>query len=286
MRLAKNPNGSVEFLSSNSEQTSPLPPPKSSSSVNSSTGLNTPSKVPAGISEILESLKYIPVKTADTFGNILFNGFDFTISREDRKEKVPVTLADFLPSNWTKEQKGNDSPRYRNLRTGNAYGFAVPEECKGQISAENYLRYKSVLLLPGTLVQAIGLMLNVANRVTKIMLLMYFFTPAPRENPYSFKERGTEMIADIIRVVATPLFLVGLTFFAFYGMIYPKNGAEGYASCERLAYSGGYRIPIEAYWYGATTEEKLQARLLAPCLQPDPKAHFLSNGNPWDVTKT
>jgi hypothetical protein len=78
------------------------------------------------------------------------------------------------------------------------------------------------------------------------------------DRQYSFQERLKDAGKDLLRVVTTPIALVGLELAAIYGIFNPYDGRKLYASIERAQY-GNF--------------------ILAPCFQPDPRYHALG-GDP------
>ncbi|NGX42301.1 MAG: hypothetical protein K940chlam7_00579 [Chlamydiae bacterium] len=166
---------------------------------------------------------------------------------------LSVTLKDFQPYNsWKVEGNGKkyEGGKPANLideTTGRKYG----NESKGCV------RFKCALLTLGTpLVHAIAAPLNVAYRILKLISFFHFWKP--QEGNYSFKARALDAAADLLRVVGTPIALLGLELSAVFGIFTPYDGRKLYASFERAFYNHF---------------------ILAPCFQPDPKTHLLG-GDP------
>ena len=142
------------------------------------------------------------------------------------------------------------------------------------------VRLKCLTLFAASwIVQPIGLTLNILNRIAKIVTFAHLWNPS--EEKYSFKARLGEWGKDILLVVSTPLILVGLLFSALYGAtVSPYDGRKLFGTFERIAYSGGYQF--FGIGYG---EKNPHNYLLAPCFQPDPKAHLgggnLGESNVW-----
>lgn len=73
------------------------------------------------------------------------------------------------------------------------------------------------------------------------------------EKEYNLKGRIISAGGDLLRIVATPISLIGLELSAIYGIFNPFDGRKLYASFERATYG---------------------KHILAPCFQPDPEKHL------------
>lgn len=189
------------------------------------------------------------------FGNTLFNGFGFNISERDKCYRVGTSLIHFKPINqWSLEEYD-----IVDKSTGDKY-------CH---DSKRTVRLKCAALFAASwIVQPIGLSLNLLNKVGKIVSFAYLWYPS--QEKYSFKARVGELGKDLFVVASTPLILVGMLFSSLYGAtLSPYDGRKLYGSFERLAYSGGYQI--FGMGYGG---KDLHNFLLAPCFQPEPKAHL------------
>lgn len=197
------------------------------------------------------------------FGNVLFNDFEFNIKQEDRINKFSITLKHFCPINsW---EKSEDQYYLIDKSTQEKYSFDSPST----------VREKCALAFVVTpLVHTIGLILNLANRITKLILLAHLWCPSP--NTYNINERLSEAGKDIARVATTPLILIGLLFASAYGATCrPYDGQKLYATLERFAYQGAYHRFI------LRNKEDLQNGLVGLCFQPEPRIH-LFGGNMGD----
>jgi hypothetical protein len=179
-----------------------------------------------------------------TFANPLLNGFESDLSPTDRKI---VTIAHFCPFNkW-----GIENPfGVEDFTTGDAY------------NPDGQVRMKCMALMLGTLtLQPIALFLNVINRTIKVVTFAQLWHSTSEQ--VTFKARVKEWAMDVLRIVTTPLVLIGLFFSALYGAtISPNNGRKLYASFERFAYSGGYmRFP-------PSNSRRPHNYFMAPCFQP------------------
>jgi hypothetical protein len=67
----------------------------------------------------------------------------------------------------------------------------------------------------------------VAYRILKLVTLSHFWMP--QEGTYSFKARLKDAGIDLLRIVATPVALVGLELAAIYGTFNPYDGRKLYA---------------------------------------------------------
>ena len=168
---------------------------------------------------------------------------------------MDVKLKDFqLVNQWKLDEKGPEwsddpSPRYLiDETTGRKY-WNESEKC---------VRIKCLLLTLGTpFVHPITSIINVGMRVLKLVTFSHFWI-GKREWGYDFKARLLDAGKDLLRIVATPIALVGLELAAVYGLARPYDGRKLYATIERAMY-GRF--------------------ILAPCFQPRPKYHFFG-GNP------
>lgn len=201
--------------------------------------------------------------------NVLFNGFQLDISEKDKKTArfVATNLAHFDLSNQWKPT--TFSRWIQDSITGDLY---LNEEA-------SLIQKKCAAVFFGTLIlHSVGLVLNAINRILKWITLAHFWVPSP-DNKYHFTARIKESVADLLRVVFTPLIFVGLLLFSLYGASYPNDGRKGYASLARIAYKGGYKIfrifPNDLFMY----------YLIAPCFQPEAAGHAfggsLRQKNQW-----
>lgn len=190
------------------------------------------------------------------FGNVLFNGFEFEIKEEDKRQKIPVTIKHFFPfSSWTED---TNSYRLIDKETHDKYDNDSCSTIRAKCAAT---------FIATPIAQSIGLLLNLANRIGKLILLAHLWVPSSQ--PYNFKDRINEMRKDFFRIISTPLILIGLLFAAAYGAtISPYNGRKLYATLERSAYAGSY------HRFVLRNKEDLQTALVGLCFQPEPKAHL------------
>ena len=96
------------------------------------------------------------------------------------------------------------------------------------------------------------------NYILKLVTLSHFWVKKEGEENYSFTARLKDAEVDLLRIVTTPLTIVGLELSAIFGLLTPRNGRKLYASFERAQY-GNF--------------------ILAPCFQPSPQQHALG-GDP------
>lgn len=209
------------------------------------------------------------------YGNILFNGFATQIKEEDQKDKTPVTLAHFLPF-WKLEDPGSSE------KNGH-----IIDKCTGDYyfdETSSTIRKKCAALFFATFVfQIPGLLFNMINRVAKLISLSHFWHATPTE--VFFSARLAEARGDVLRVVASPLLLLGMLFSSSLGStLAPLTGRKLYATCERAAYAGGYE-PYENFGTARPDGEgktgAIASFFLAPCFQPKPRGH-LFGGTPGD----
>jgi hypothetical protein len=188
-------------------------------------------------------------------GNTLLNGFRSDLSKKDRVKLIGIKCAHFNPySKWkvkrwsivdqtTGEKYNNDSKTVIRRKSAAVFGVVIA-------------------------VQPIALLLNVINRIGKILTFAHFWNPSKEK--YSFSARLTEWAMDILRVVLTPIIYLGMLFGALLGATCsPHNGRKIYATWERFTFSGGYQF------FRIDPSQKLpHSWLIAPCFQPEPKVHL------------
>ena len=169
---------------------------------------------------------------------------------------VSITRGDFniFDTTWKELKNGekwpNGAPKYLvdmstgDMKTGRKYW----NESKDLVS------FKCLLLILGTpIYHFMASLLNVAYRIVKLVSFFHFWVDKEGEKSYSLKERFKDAGQDLLRIVVTPIAIIGLEFTAIYGVFSPYNGRKLYASIERAQY--------ERY-------------IVAPCFQPDPNSHL------------
>lgn len=199
------------------------------------------------------------------YKGVLTNGFD-------ESRNYPVRLAHFNPfSSFYINPEPGFNPRYSfDASTGDPYWNDNP----------HVTRLKCLALIVATpIVHAIGLVLNLANRIAKVITGAHFWRPLEerREDRYVLQERRYREIViredlsarrwtfgkDILRAGLTPALFIGLELSAIYGLLMPNQGRKLYATLERFAYGGHF---------------------LAPCFQPRPVRHLFGGAagpNNW-----
>lgn len=125
------------------------------------------------------------------------------------------------------------------------------------------LRYKCCCLVVMTpIVKTLDSIGSIAYRIRRLVLCTHFRLEE-KEREYSIIDGFTDAAIDILKIIATPLFLIAMEFAAIYGILSPRNGAKLYATLERVTY--GYAN------YN-----------LAPCFQPIPQNWVL----PLEIRQT
>lgn len=74
------------------------------------------------------------------------------------------------------------------------------------------------------------------------MTLSHFWIKREGEEKYNFKARLIEAGKDLLRIVASPIAIIGLELAAIYGLMRPYDGRKLYATFERAIY-GNALIP-------------------------------------------
>ncbi len=114
-------------------------------------------------------------------------------------------------------------------------------------------RLKHLALIVGTpIIQSIGALLNLANRIAKVITCLHFWHPSLAGK--SLSQRAWSCSKDSLRIAFTPIILVGLELSALYGLLLPNQGKKLYATFERCLYGRA---------------------VLAPCFQPSASEHLL-----------
>ncbi len=176
-----------------------------------------------------------------------------SIQHEDPK-RSQVTLYDFHPfSEWELDYeggrwKGTTIPAYIiDQHTKRAYWHEPPD----------IIRSKCFLLTLGTsILHPIASIAMIAFRMLKLVSLYHFWRPNDILETYSLKNRAIQAGGDFLKVIITPLTIVGLQLSAIYGIFCPYNGRKLYATLERFQY---------------------ERSVIAPCFQPDPTHHFFGS---------
>jgi hypothetical protein len=205
---------------------------------------------------IAEFMRQATIHTFKGLGNTLFNGFASDFIQEDKANLVGLKCAHFNPiSTWSLEN-------YRIVDKNT-------EESYCNDSTKTVRKKCAALFAASFVAQPIGLTLNLLNRIGKVVTFAHLWNPSKEK--YDFKARLGEWVKDILIIIATPLLLVGMLFSALYGAtISPYDGRKLFGTFERIAYSGGYQF-FHLRGFG---EKDPQNYLLAPCFQPEPRAHL------------
>jgi len=164
-----------------------------------------------------------------------------------------IMLRDFQPinNNWTPDV---DGPKYCcQCHEGKPqYLIDGTTNRKYLNESRGVVRVKCALLTLGTpIVHAVASIVNVAIKMFKLLTFSHF-RAEKNEKPYNFQARLASAGIDLLRVIATPLSLVGLELAALYGLFRPYDGRKLYATIERATYG---------------------RCVLAPCFQPSPQFH-------------
>lgn len=115
------------------------------------------------------------------------------------------------------------------------------------------IRLKCLFLsLSAPIVHVFALAFNIIKISLRILFFWHFWPAEDKDKPYSIKANLIETGKDLLRIVATPLALIGMEAAAIYGMFNPLDGRKLYGSIERAMYDS-FR--------------------LAPCFQPDLQPH-------------
>lgn len=166
-------------------------------------------------------------------------GFELTKCEGDRRDKVKATWGRLQPINaWF--FNGDDAI---DSTTGDVYWCDQSKKAKC-----------AALAVATPVVQTVGAVAATATRVARLLSLHHFWGAAPEEK--TVKDRLVDVAADLGRIVVTPLSVAGMELASLFGLVRPYDGAKLYASFERVLYGRG---------------------MLAPCFQPDPPGHLISD---------
>jgi hypothetical protein len=192
------------------------------------------------------------------FKRILFNGFD------QNQSQTPITWHHLNPcTQWNKVHSININGFVIDLPDIVRLPIAMPPAAVDAKNGDKYcsdspgvIRLKCLALTASTLIPVlspVALSLNLINRAVKVLSFAHFWYSTDNPND-SFWIRSKEWGKDVLRIIFTPIILVGLLLAAIYGLIRPEDGRKLFATQERFIY-GTYGV--------------------APCFQPSPKEHLL-----------
>ncbi|MCH9613171.1 MAG: hypothetical protein SP1CHLAM54_01680 [Chlamydiia bacterium] len=165
--------------------------------------------------------------------NILLNTFEV-------RNGTPIEFSHFNPA--TRFGEGEDEFTVVDLTNNDPYGNEELGVIRGKCLA---------LSLTTPIVHAVTCVVNVANRVGKVVSLSHFWWPSGGD--YSLISRAVACGKDILQVVMTPIVYVGLELSALYGLAMPLQGRKLFATFERYAFGDA---------------------VLAPCFQPSAERHL------------
>lgn len=152
-----------------------------------------------------------------------------------------ILLEDFRPINvWTGIELGptldNGEPKLMLSKTDYEDRLFLNEP-------KDTIRYKcSWLTLCTPFVHLVAALVNIVYRIIKLVTFSHFWIPKPWYY-YSFQARLEEAGADLLRIVATPIALIGLELAAIYGIFSPYNGRKIYGTIERAQYENFFLAP-------------------------------------------
>jgi len=195
----------------------------------------------------MELLHNVIINVFKGCGNTLFNGFSSDVSKIYKEYQVGIQLKHFNPINqWSLRNHAIVDKSTANKYCNDSQ-MTVRKKCAALFAASFIL-------------QPIGLTLNLLNRIGKVVTFAHFWSSSQEKR--SFTARLAEWEEDLLRIVSTPLILLGMLSASLYGAtLSPYDGRKLYGTFERLAYSGGYQS-------FSNDEICLNNYFLAPCFQP------------------
>ncbi|MBS3921527.1 MAG: hypothetical protein KGZ37_00055 [Nitrosarchaeum sp.] len=173
---------------------------------------------------------------------------------------TPLTLRDFQPINtWELDQGGQ---QWQEGKEAGLSKFIIDKTTgRGYLNeTKKCIRLKCLaLIFASPLVHPITSIINVVHKTLKLVSLSYFWMNIDNTTKYNFKARLYDAGKDLLRIITTPLSIVGLELAAIYGLLRPHDGRKIYATLERAMYNN-FPLPKDR---------------LAPCFQPHPTSHGL-----------
>ncbi len=151
-----------------------------------------------------------------------------------------VKLKDFCPVNkWEVDENGSPWFKYCPKEK-----LGTPKYILDQTTGRKYRNeYRSTIRIKCLVITASSPLtltllpvLNVAYRILKLVTLTHFWVKKEDEVKYDFKARLADAGKDLLRIVATPLVIVGMPLASIYGLIRPYDGRKLYATFERAIY--------------------------------------------------
>lgn len=152
-----------------------------------------------------------------------------------------IKLKDFCPiNNW----EVVNSSVWNNENAPAKKLIGLPKHLKDKTTNRFYwnerkkvVRIKCLLLIVATpLAHTIGMVLNIAYRIIKLVTLSHFWIKKEGEGKYDFKARLKDAGKDLARIIASPIAMVGMELAAIYGLFRPYDGRKFYGTCERAIY--------------------------------------------------
>lgn len=144
-----------------------------------------------------------------------------------------ITLRDFQPINtWKPDLDGK-----KWIDGGPMYLTDMTTKRKYYNESKAWVGFKCFYLTLRTpIVQSIFSVVFTALKIIDLVRFSHFISDKEGEKSYSFKERLKDAGKDLLRIVTTPIALIGLELAAIYGIFSPYNGRKLYASIERAQY--------------------------------------------------
>lgn len=191
----------------------------------------------------MDFIKRAAVNIGEGYKDILLSDFD------GKRNVLPIHPSHFIPCNRWENSQG----RIVDRSNGDQY-------CN---DSKKIKRLKCLCLIAASpFVHLFGQILNIANRIAKLITFAHLWYPSNKE--IIFKARVLEFAKDLLRIVLAPLLYLGLLLAAIFGIASPYDGGKIYATFERAAYG---------------------KHLLAPCFQPEARFHLfggdINERNAW-----
>ena len=164
---------------------------------------------------------------------------------------MDIQLGDFHPVNsWIAQEYGSKHSANRDYLCARSWESGTSRYVLDNSTRRFYfnesqtsLRLKCTLLTLSTpFIHSISSVCNAAFRALKLVAGFHFWTKKDLTKEYNFKERLFDAYTDILRIIATPIALLGLELSAIYGLYSPYDGRKLYASIESALYDGSFTL--------------------------------------------
>ncbi len=158
---------------------------------------------------------------------------------------MSLTLSDFKIFNrWEPDVNGEKWNCCNRHRSEPKYLIDLSTNRKYFNESPMLLRKKCLqLFMVNPFLHTIASTINVVEKTLKLISFWHFRTGGNQGIKPAFKAGLANAAKDLLKIVVTPLAIIGLQFAALYGMIKPFDGRKLHASIERAIYSDNFTAP-------------------------------------------